>query len=275
MKLNGAIILLLVISSCASGKDKTYTASTPAAPVVKSFLGIAMGDSIDFIRWKLVLNDKRYSLHCNYGISKPNTNGFINGGKSVEISGAVNRHQNNYYLQNGGKNLVIAELNNDLLHIRGTDSALLVGNGGWSYTLNNTLPSGSKQSNIVASQAVLIDSMLFEGRTPCNIPGIVAPGSECYKLKWLITLYSNPEKNEPSHYKLKGTAWRNYEAKTGKWAISAGKDGTIKYLVYDEKGNVLLHLVKLDENVLLFTDADGKLLTGDHDFSYTLNRRPS
>jgi hypothetical protein len=27
-----------------------------------------------------------YTLNCNYGIGKPNTNGFINGGKKIELT---------------------------------------------------------------------------------------------------------------------------------------------------------------------------------------------
>ena len=41
----------------------------------------------------------------------------------------------------------------------------------------------------------------------------------------------------------------------------------------DEKGKPFIHLLKLDEGVLIFTDAAGNLLVGDLDFSYTLNRR--
>ena len=40
----------------------------------------------------------------------------------------------------------------------------------------------------------------------------------------------------------------------------------------DDKGNGLLYLLKLDEHILVFTDAHEKLLVGNEDFSYTLNR---
>jgi hypothetical protein len=41
----------------------------------------------------------------------------------------------------------------------------------------------------------------------------------------------------------------------------------------DENGNGFLYLLKLDEHILVFIDAQGKLLVGDEDFSYTLNNR--
>ena len=61
--------------------------------------------------------------------------------------------------------------------------------------------------------------------------------------------------------------------KTGIWIITTGKNGRIVYQLNDEKGNAILYLLKVDENILLFTDAKGNLLTGDEDFSYTLDRK--
>jgi hypothetical protein len=51
----------------------------------------------------------------------------------------------------------------------------------------------------------------------------------------------------------------------------AGKNGRIIYQLNDEKENGFLYLLKLDEHILVFTDANGKLLVGDEDFSFTLN----
>ncbi len=117
MKFTITILSLLLLTSCVSGKEKVYIASTPAGSVVRSFLGIAASDSIDFIRWKLTIDNGNYKLHCNYGISKPNTNGFINGRKKIELAGIIKEEKNNFALQNEGKVLNIAKLNNDLLHL--------------------------------------------------------------------------------------------------------------------------------------------------------------
>jgi hypothetical protein len=272
VKIISTFLCLLFFVSCGSGKEKTYTGSTPADNVIRSFLGIPFSDSVDFIRWKLTIRDNDYDLQCNYGIGKNNTNGFINGGKKIELKGALKKDNKYYQFQNGDKILQVVELNTDLLHLLNEDKNLLVGNGGWSYTLNNITASVSGQVNLTAQQTVLKDSMAFEGRTPCKVPGIIAPGKECYKLKWYIVFYANAKKNEPGSYKIFGTPWRQKDGRTGNWKIITGKNGRIIYQLNDDSGNGFLYLLKLDENILVFTDADGKLLVGDEDFSYTLNR---
>jgi hypothetical protein len=272
MKIMASCFSILLIASCASGKEKTYTGSTPADIVIRVFLDVPLSDSIDFIRWKLILRDNQYQLHCNYGIGKPNTNGFMNSGKKIELSGTLKKEKNYFQLWNGNKTLNIAELNVDLLHFLNTDNSLLVGNGGWSYTLNNITPSATDQINIIAKQTALKDSIAYVGRTPCDIPGVIDPGTECYKLKWYIVLYANAEKNKPGTYKVYGTPYRKAGGKTGNWKIIARKNGRIIYQLNDDNGNGFLYLLKLDEHILVFTDAHEKLLVGDEDFSYTLNR---
>jgi hypothetical protein len=272
MKIIAMLLSVTFLASCASSKETSYTASTPAAPIVRTFLGISLTDSIDFIRWKLSITDNKYSLECNYGIGKPNTNGFYDGGKKVAFNGIAKKDNNNYILQNGNHTLKLAELNANLLHILNNDNTLLIGGGGWSYALNNMAPSPTIQVNMIAKQTSLKDSMAFEGRTPCAVPGIIPAGKECYKLKWYLVLYSN-EKNEPATYRILGTPYRRDEGgKRGNWKIITGKDGRIIYQLNDEKENPFIYLLKLDEGVLIFTDAKGNLLVGDLDFSYTLNR---
>ena len=265
-----SFFLLFVASTC--GKEKTYTGSTPADAYIRSFLGISLSDSVDFIRWELILGDKGYKLYCNYGVGKANTNGFINGGKTVELSGDYKKENNQYHFQNSTRTLKAIELNEDLLHLLGADNSLLVGNGGWSYTLNNLNPVGTNQISLTAPQTPIKDSISFEGRTPCNVPGVIAPGSSCYKLKWFIVLYNKAKVNEVNSYKILGTPWRQ-APKTGTWKIIAGQDGRTIYQLHDEKGNGFLYFLKLDEHLLVFTDAGGKLLVGNEDFSYTLNHR--
>ena len=132
-------------------------------------------------------------------------------------------------------------------------------------------PSVTDQININAKRTVLKDSMAFEGRTPCNVPGIIPAGVQCYKLKWYIVLYANAKKNDEGTYKVFGTAYRKQEPKTGNWQIITGKNGRIIYQ-FNDKENGFLYLLKLDEHILVFTDAQGKLLVGNEDFSYTMNR---
>ena len=273
MKLIVTFLLFTLLGSCANSKETNYTASTPAAPLIRTFLGISLTDSIDFIRWKLSLTDKKYSLECRYGIGKPNTNGFYNE-KKVVIRGIVKRENNNYILENGSHVLKLAELNANLLHVVNNDHTLLRGGGGWSYALNKMAPSATNQFNMITKQQIVIkDSIAFEGRTPCGVPHIIEPGKECYKLKWYLVLYSN-KKNEPDTYRILGTPYRRDDGgKRGNWLVTTGQDGRIIYQLNDENGKPFIYILQLDKGVLIFTDVDGNLLVGDHDFSYTLNRR--
>ncbi len=273
MKIAVTFLFIPLIVFCSGGKAKIFTGSTPADPEVKTFLGIPLADSIDFIRWKLTLEDDHYHLSCNYGIGKPNTNGFIDGGKTVELTGELKKEKNYYRLRNGNNSLSIAQLNDDLIHLMNENDALLVGNGGWSYTLNNIAPIHLDDVTLLSSPTQIKDSIEFEGRTPCGIPGVVAPGTECYKLKWLIVLYPGSEKSESGNFKILGTPYRSEGVKTGTWRINTGKNGRTIYQLNDKAGKAFLYLLKLDEHVLVFTDAEGKLLVGDEDFSYTMNRR--
>lgn len=272
MKMIMAFLSLILISSYVTGKERSFTGSTPAGIIVKSFLGISLTDSVDFIRWQLILSEEHYKLSCSYGIGKPNTNGFINGGEKIVLKGVLHKEKHNYQLQNGSKTLQLIELNEDLLHLLDTDHNLLVGNGGWSYTLNNLRPTFTSEMNTTAAQTIFKDSLVFDGRTPCAVPGITATGMECYKLKWRIILYADGKNNTTGNYKILGTPYRTAGGRIGKWRMITGKNGRIIYQLNDEKGNVLLYLLKVDENILVFTDTDGQLLVGNEDFSYTLNR---
>ena len=274
MKLIATFLSFTLLASCANSKETKYTGSTPAAPPVRTFLEIPLTDSIDFIRWNLTLTDSKYTLNCNYGIGKPNTNGFYEGGKKIEISGAFKKKKNNYLLQNGNQILKLAELNNNLLHILNDNNSLMIGNGGFSYILNNMAPKLTTQISIASNQPALKDSMAFQGRTLCGDFSINRPSPACIKMKWYIVLYANADKNEPTTYLLNRSHMLplEYPGKIGTWKIIAGKDGRIIYELTPDKETTPTYLLKLDEGVLIFTDANGNLLSGNHDFSYTLNR---
>jgi hypothetical protein len=143
---------------------------------------------------------------------------------------------------------------------------LLIGGGGWSYALNNLVPSATNQVKLRPKETTFKDSIAFQGRTGCRVPNVNI-SNQCYKLKWYLVLYRNHS------YRVLGTGYRVEGGKKGTWQITTGKDGRIVYELNDENGKSFLHLLKLDEGVLIFTDAKGNLLVGDHDFSYTLNRK--
>ena len=271
MKIPAIFFYMLFAISSASGKEQTYIGSTPANSVVKDFLGIRISDSIDFIRWTIVIDQDSYQLHCNFGLSEPNTTGFKKGGSKLQLSGRCSKVGNYYHLRNGPKLLKLMEVNTDLVHFANADNSLLVGNGGWSFTLNSIAPLKRSTTNTRSIPFAFKDSLRFVGRTPCGVPGVVSEGKTCYKLKWLIVLHSNRQPNSSGSFTIKGTRWRQEGGITGDWKVIDKGEGRFIYQLNHRYGKGVLYFLKLDDNIIVFTDSSGKPLVGDKDYSYTLN----
>ena len=268
------ILISTFLFSCTSGKDRIYIASTPADNDVRAFLGISLTDSIDFIRWKVTLKENDYSLSCEYGIGKANTNGFIDE-KRVAFTGKFTKNGNYYSLLQGNRTLWMLELNDNLIHLLDRNKAMLIGNGGWSYTLNITTPVKTDAFNLSTSKTKFEEYMVFEGRTPCVDAAVhfnLGLSPTCYKLKWLFALYTDPATGKPSYFLTGGRGWKKETMDKGTWEIVQGKDGRIIYKLHLEKRAEPLYLLKAGETLLVFTDPEGNLLVGNADFSYTLNR---
>src|SRR5829696_5189503 len=164
------LLFFLCLLTCDSTvvKEVNYTASTPAGPEVRNFLGISQADSIDFIRWHLKMVDQiEFVLACSYGISKPNTNGFIDE-KKLALKGTVYFKDETLLLTHSGKSLLLQILNHNILHLLNKDGTMMVGNGGWSYTLNSTAPVPVSDISLRQAAIDFRDSIVFEGRTPCK-----------------------------------------------------------------------------------------------------------
>lgn len=251
--------------------SERFTASTPANKQIKAFLNIAPADSVDFIRWDITFNEGQYKLSCNYGLSKPNTNGFIDGGQRVEITDTWTKSGSERILKNGSKSITLFALNPGLLHFADESGKFMIGNGGWSYTLNN--PDSKETGNIWASRTsnILKDSTKYEGRTPSGIPGV--PHESVYnKLKWQIIFYADGKTNTPTTFRAIFAQWRSRGGKKGPWKIITDAKGGVIYQLFNEDGTVFISLFKADDNILMFTDGKGGLLIGNEDFSYTLNK---
>jgi len=265
----------MLLCGCTNGKEITYRGSTPANAIdVRQFLGMPLADSIDFIRWKIAIHPDRYELSCQYGIGKPNTNGFWDE-KRVAFSGKYTKNGHQYTLQHGDKSLSMLEINANLVHLLDNNNNTLMGNGGWSYTLNNIHPVKSKAFNQVAQSYESAPYMVLEGRTPCKDAASsfsLRNESDCYKLKWLFVLYTDPATGKPSHFLTGGRGYRKETMDKGKWEIIRDKDGRWIFKLYHEKYPEPLYLLRVDDTILVFTDPEGNLLVGNEDFSYTLNR---
>ena len=296
LSLLGLAACLLFANACAAA-DMTVSpktvlvGSTPCGDAIRSIFSIAPGKPVDFIRWELTLNDvgkKTFDLNINFGEAQPNTSGFKNGGEKMAFAGKYsaadtkNGQPPRLKLQIDSKVLTLVRLNEDLYHVLTDDDKLMVGNGGWSYTLS-ARDAREKRSGVLPVRAISPPEdtgpeTIFEGRTPCQDFAKqynLQRGSECFKLKWKITLYRDASTNEPTTYALESTLNRP-EAVKGTWKIVRGIQYDPVAVIYRldlEKTNETLSFLVGDENVLFFLDKDARLFVGDENFSYTLNRR--
>ena len=113
----------------------------------------------------------------------------------------------------------------------------------------------------------------YEGRTACQeiLPVLDLPRSEvCAKRKMALALYVDKITNLPTTYNMRGLGIRSG---TGKWSIEKGIPGHPEAIVYKlDMGEVSMFLMKGDEQVLFILDKQKNFLTGNTQYSYTLNR---
>ena len=285
------VCLLFAVSCSTAGNAIFHTpetvlvGSTPGDATIKSMLSIDPKKDIDFIRWNLVLNEERktFVLNARYGIGKPNTRDFEGGGEKVLLEGT-------YAVSNDGKAvykltsekmsgpLSLLRLNDELFHILSPDKRLMVGSGGWSYTLGIKQPSTKRLAGLPSfteyEPGKLPTSVEFVGRTPCEeiakeYEWLV--GDECFKLKWKLVLYRDPKTGRPTTYDLQRTLHRSEPIK-GIWTVVNGPKHVI-YRLDPDKPDVSISFLVGEENVLFFLDKQDRLFRANADFSYTLNRR--
>jgi len=118
---------------------------------------------------------------------------------------------------------------------------------------------------------------VFDGRTPCQelasqLKEKTTP--ECIKIKWRLTLYQDSPGSPSGNYELLGFVYKKDTPRTGRWHGIPGTFVNPEAIVYqlDQEGGSPLYLQKGDDNILFFLDQDKKLMVGNRDFSYTLNR---
>jgi hypothetical protein len=269
-----SLLLTLTIFFVAP-KERTYVGSTPAHGMVRDFLGISFTDSIDFIRWKLELKPGSFDLQCQYGLAQAGTPGFVQE-KKVAFAGQLSKKENQYYLQNKSKKLSLHEVNEDVLHFLDAHNQMLIGNGSYSYALNNQSPTKTDQFHIKPLPSTAKGPLVYEGRTPCQelaqLLGL-NKSQACNKMKWYLIFFTDAVTQKPTYYLKGGIGYRPETMERGKWQIITGKQGRIIYQLTPDNGAYSLCLLKGDDNILFFIDNQGRLLVGNEDFSYTLNRR--
>lgn len=80
----------------------SFVASSPCGNVVRPLLKMPFEQECDFVKWKITLQQDpitkaptTFSLTAVYGVSQPNTTGFINGGTQVEATGKMAHDERN------------------------------------------------------------------------------------------------------------------------------------------------------------------------------------
>jgi hypothetical protein len=282
-----------------------FEGSTPCDNPIRTILQIPPDAKADLIEWELTLQQAAatsktgtYHLWYAYGATEagrpglaPNTTRHERRGTWSLAHGAqASTRAITYKLSTG---LVFWKLNDNILHVLNADGSLMVGNGGWSYTLIRRDASeprvdpaviaadaddGPRTISPLASGPAVFG--VFEGRTPCH--GIarelaVAARPGCWKLKWRVTLLQDPHSHEPTTYKVEGTLYGS-GAREGRWRMTRGTADDPQAMIYEllpssEHRSILL--LKGNDNVLFFLDRGRRPLIGTAQNTYTLDRRIS
>jgi hypothetical protein len=275
-------LILIAILNCfsADADPRNYVGSTPAHEIIRKFLGISLTDSIDFIRWKLEIGPSSFKLQCEYGLGKPGTPGFWNR-QNVSFDGELTKTKNIYQLRSKGREVSIRAVDVNILHFIVRNGHMLSGNGGYSYALNSTAQvkvevKVKAEVSIQSSQHKFERPLVFEGRTPCQELSVqlgLNKGEACDKMKWYFLFYTDSITGKPSYFLMAGMGYRKETMKKGRWEIVTEPKGHIVYRLYSDIWTHSLNLLQGDDNILFFMGADGRLLVGNENFSYTLNRK--
>jgi hypothetical protein len=271
-----------------------FSGSSPCGEAVARLFDIPPGTEPP-LRWELTLYREApsrapagYRLRVGHGEPASGGRSSVKEGRWSIARGTKSSPDAVVYELDGA--LPFVWVSGDLLHALNPDGSLMVGDGGWSYTLNRAgaseavVPPEASAGRPSESYRIAPLSTgpatfgVFEGRTPCQ--GIarelgIDAGADRNKAKWRVTLYCDPATRAPTTYKIEGTLYRR-GIREGTWSIIAGTaddPGAVVYHLSPARSEAGLSLLKGDDNVLFFLDHDRRPLVGHADFSYTLNRR--
>ena len=303
------LLCWLCFASVACGADDVsvlgqFVGSSPCGPAIRRLLDVSADAKVDLLEWKLVLFEgptgapANYELQCKYGTATAGAAGLLGAdaltvtrsGRWTTAMGTKSDSKAVVYELQGA--FALLRVGYGVLHILNPDRSLMVGDGGRSYTLNETdaaeppgnhaialaRTSGSDSYQITPLSTGPAVFGVFEGRTPYR--GIVRelnrsddPGG--IKAKWRVTLYQDPDTHTPATYKVEGTL-HHQPAREGKWTIVRGAATDPSATVYrlgPTATEPAIFLLKGDDNVLFFLNREREPLVGHAEFSYTLDRR--
>lgn len=297
------LVGLLLINSCYwqekskdSASEKVMVGSTPADSLIKAMLAIPSEIKADFIQWELKLSrikekQPTFRLNIVFGESQPGTPGFKEDhkkafkGEFTSSEKTIANHQTGLYQLKSPQfqqEISMIKINDHLLHILTPRGQLMVGNGGYSYTLNYkgpikdqdfSLPSLFTFTNAPPLQVV------YEGRTPCQDLAAefqMNVSESCIKLKWKLILNRDSVTRQPTTYVTRKVVDNRPQDVEGNWKVIRGTSShpNAQIIQLDpEMPDKSILLYAADENILFFLHKDTSLFVGNEEFSYTLNRR--
>ena len=300
------LLAFTILSSFISCEAKTkilpskihLAGSTPGDEEIKLLLGISPDTKIDFIRWNLILTNTKpiqqtFTLNINYGEAQPNTLGFKNGGEKKSIDGEFTVSKGKeimngelYHLKSTTLpiEILMVKLNENIFHLLTRQKQLMVGNGGWSYTLNRKQPIHTKfplpaLTVLSTDNNNTLPQIIFDGRTPCQPLANehqMNVSTACFKLKWRLILNRDSVTGAPTTYINRKVVDNLPRDVTGKWIIIRGIQGNPDAIIYQldpDKPTESISLLVGDENVLFFLNKEQKPYVGNSDFSFTLNKK--
>ncbi len=293
------LVCLFISGSCSASKTSSeiiLVGSTPGDELIKSLLSIPTDTKVDFINWNLQLNDETarpntFILNTHFGASQPNTLGFINNGEKQSFEGTFTVFKNTnmgigseiYQLKNKSfpNGISLLKISENLFHLLTPQNQLMVGNGGWSYSLNRKTPVYSNE--ILISSSISDDKSVqtvFDGRTPCQEIATEHPemnaNTSCFKLKWRLILNRDSVTHLPTTCTIRNIVDNQPRDVSGKWTIVKGTETNPEAIIYkiqvDNLAEPILFFVG-DENVLFFIDKNYNPFVGNEDFSFAMNKR--
>lgn len=293
-------LLILGTLSLASATPIVFVGSTPGDELIKSQLTIPSDREVDFIRWNLLLNDTKsnqntFVLKIAFGVSQPNTLDFKTEEKlsfqgTYTIAPSKNKilHGVIYHLKSSSlpAEIMMVKLNENIFHLLTPQHRLMIGNGGWSYTLNRKeliVDNTAVAPALTSPSRLLSDTtrqVVYDGRTPCQDYAAehqLKVTSSCFKLKWRLILNRDAITHQPTTYTIRKVVDNIPRDVSGNWRIIKGTKENPDIIIYqldpEDPQNSICFLAG-DENVLFFLDKKFRLHAGNGDFSYTLNKRP-
>lgn len=290
------LLLSLLTGVSCTADNRNFVGSTPGDGLIKSMLSIPATTTVDFINWQLELKEEAtapnsFKLSIHFGASQPNTLGFINGGEKQTFEGTftVAKNENSeigseiYRLKskNLPKEISLLKISENLLHLVTAQNQLMVGNGGWSYSLHRKERVGSNKMLISSSvRAEKSLQLIFDGRTPCRemttaYPEMKADAS-CFKLKWKLVLNRDSLTLLPTTCSIRNVVDNQPRDIAGTWTIINGTATNPQAIIYkiqvDRLAEPILFFAA-DENVLFFIDQNYQPLIGNENFSFAMNKR--